>query len=235
MPAIEAYSAGVISDADHEIVHASLERPVALAEGFDIIGRMVNFGFGRPLAALCAIELRSPRPMTLSEFGSLNRRYSAVVAGLGLLLADGNPIARTNVVPLKSPPDEPSLSGFSLTLPRRLSVQTDTFVIAGAAELNGPSEGNIVRRGDRSPGAVEEKVHFVLNRQAGRLAALEGARSSITAVNVYTALDISSTLASILAQMAPHLARFHWHAALPPIQELDFEMDLRSVNREIVI
>ena len=64
---------------------------------------------GRPRAALCAIELRSPTPFSFEGFDAFNAVYRALLTEWKLLVDGGNPIARTNVAPLVGAPSEASL------------------------------------------------------------------------------------------------------------------------------
>ena len=61
---IAPYSAGVVSDAGYEVVHVRLRRYVPLRAGFDAVEGHLN-RVGRPLHAMCGMELRSPKPFSL--------------------------------------------------------------------------------------------------------------------------------------------------------------------------
>jgi hypothetical protein len=101
------YSAGVVADAGHEIVRVTLARSLPWRSGFAAVDRfLAEAGHGRP--ALCAIELRSPRQVTLDGFAEFNQEYRAVLGEWGLLVGGRNPVARTNVAPVVRPPSEPS-------------------------------------------------------------------------------------------------------------------------------
>src|SRR4030095_12731632 len=114
LPGIEPYSSGVVAMPGHEIVHATLQATLPYREGFTLIERHLA-GLGRPRAALCAIELRIPAPLSFDGCGSCNRDYRAILTDWKLLVAGANPIARTNVAPVVRPPAEPVLYGFSYT------------------------------------------------------------------------------------------------------------------------
>ena len=173
LPGIEPYSSGVVAMPGHEIVHATLQAPVPYREGFALIERHLA-GIGRPRAALCAIELRIPAPLTFDGFGAFNRDYRAILTDWKLLVAGVNPIARTNVAPVVRPPTEPVLYGFSHT---RLGDRpgTATFVNAGSGELRkgATSAEGIVRRGETSPDAMAEKVAEVMGTMAEEIRLLK--------------------------------------------------------------
>ena len=63
LPGISPYSCGVVSAPGFEVAHMTFRRPLPYREAFDRI-RDHLAAQGRPGAALCAIELRSPRPFT---------------------------------------------------------------------------------------------------------------------------------------------------------------------------
>ena len=57
--------------------------------------------------------------------------------------------------------------------------------------------------------------------------------SRVTAIEVYTAQPIHGLLDERLGPVAIHGVR--WFPSRPPIQGLEFEMDLRGVGRELVL
>ena len=150
LPGIAPYSCGVVASHGFEIVHVTLQQPIPYPQGFEKIAEFLA-AKGRPKAALCAIELRSPRPFSFQGFADFNAEYADILRGWGLFVDGVNPVARTNVAPAINPPSEPSLYGFSFT--RACSSQgPPTFVIAGAGELPEGflSREHIVALGDTS-------------------------------------------------------------------------------------
>ena len=234
---VEAFSAGAVAEPGHEIVHATLQAGVPYREGFERIDRHLREA-GRPRAALCAIELRSPAPFTFDGFAEFNRGYRAILETWGVLVDGVNPIARTNVAPVVGGPREPSLFAFSYTVPSD-AAGASTFVVAGSGEMREGVRGPeaIVRRGDTSPAGMADKVAHVMATQAARLAALGGQWTDVTAVDVYTAHPIFPFLASgVLAHLGPAARHgVHWHLSRPPIEGLEYEMDMRGVRREVRI
>jgi hypothetical protein len=67
LPGIEPFSAGAIAAPNHEIVRATLQTPIPWRDGFAKIDAHLRAA-GRPRVALCAIELRIPRPFTFDGF-----------------------------------------------------------------------------------------------------------------------------------------------------------------------
>jgi hypothetical protein len=233
---IAPYSAGVRADTGYEIVHVRLQRPVPLAAGFTTVKEHLAAN-GRPVHALCAMELRSPRPFTFQGFKDFNAGYIQVLKDWSIIEDGVNPIARTNIAPAIGEPQEPALYGFSYTV--HANANRRTFVVAGAGELPEGSLNaeDVVRRGDTSADALREKVRFVMGLMSGRLRGLEVGWDDATAVNMYTVHPVCSLLADeVIRPMGA--ARMHgitWHYSRPPIVSIEYEMDLRGTNRDVVL
>src|SRR5687767_1560348 len=89
---IAPYSGGVIADSGFEVIHARFSKPVPLADGFRRIREHLGVA-GRTGHALCAMELRSPKPFTFEGFDQFNSGYVNVLREWGLLVENGvNPI-----------------------------------------------------------------------------------------------------------------------------------------------
>jgi hypothetical protein len=236
LPGISAFSSGVVATAGWEIVHATLRAPVAWREGFAQIERHLR-ALGRPRTALCGIELRSPAPFTFDGFAAFNEGYRAVLADWQILVNGDNPIPRTNVAPLVAAPVGPSLYGFAYTVAG--TTPAPTFLVAGAGEMRDRAQGpdGIVRHGDTSPEAMREKARFVMKIMQERMRALGGDWSRVTTIDIYTAQPIHTFLVEeILLPAGP--AAIHgvrWFPSRPPIQGLEFEMDMRGVAREVAL
>ncbi len=233
---IGAYSSGVVADPGYEIVHVTLASPLAVRPGFEIIARHLGDS-GRPRQALCAVELRSPRPFSFEGFAAFNESYREILTEADMLLDGLNPIARTNVAPEVSPPMEPTLYAFSYTAPARGSDAPPAFAVAGAGELAGDQydRQHIVRVDDTSEVAMRKKAQCVMDHMQRRLEGLGVGWAQVNVVNIYTVQDIAPFLrGDILARLgdaARHGVR--WHYARPPIEGLEFEMDVRAVGIEL--
>ena len=121
LPGIAPYSCGVVSRPGFEIVHVTFQQPVPYRRAFARIEEFLA-AQQRPQAALCGIELRSPRPYSFSGFADFNAAYAKTLEGWGLLVDGVNPVARTNVAPVLDPPSEPALYGFSVTVNEKTSL-----------------------------------------------------------------------------------------------------------------
>ena len=236
VPGIPAFSSGVVAASGWEIVHVTLAAPLPWRDGFARIDGHLR-AEGRPRAALCGIELRSPAPFTFDGFARFNDGYRALLDEWGLLVDGDNPIPRTNVAPLVAAPREPSLYAFDYTV--RGDTPTPTFVVAGAGEMGDRSRGadGIVRRGETSPEAMREKARFVMGIMAERMRALGAEWSRVTTIDVYTAQPIHGFLVEeILGPAGP--AAIHgvrWFPSRPPIEGLEFEVDMRGLRRDLVL
>jgi hypothetical protein len=236
LPGIPAFSSGTVAAPGHEIVHARLSAPVPWRDGFARIDRHLR-EHGRPRSALCGIELRSPAQFTFDGFARFNEGYRSLLADWEILVGDDNPIPRTNVAPVAAVPAEPSLYAFAYTVPG--ATPAPTFIVAGAGEMRDRARGTegIVRHGDASPDAMREKARFVMGVMEARLRALGGDWSRVSAIDVYTAQPIDGLLLEEILRPAGPAAihGIRWFPSRPPIQGLEFEVDLRGVAREIVL
>ena len=231
-----AYSSGVVAMAGCEIVHGTFHRPLPYREGLARVDRHLA-AEDRPRQALCGIELRSPRPVSLEGFGAFNQGYQQLLIEWDLLVDGANPITRTNVASEVHPPVEATLYAFSYTSPCSAPDAPMTFVVAGAGETRAGSlhMETVVRAGETSADAMCEKARCVMDTMAARLAGLGVGWADVTAADVYTVYDLRSDLAAaILERMGPNsIHGVHWHFARPPILGVEFEMDVRGVRREI--
>jgi hypothetical protein len=233
---IAPYSSGVVAMPGYELCHVRLARPIPYQQGFEVIEQHLA-AQSRPRTALCAIELRSPRPFTFEGFAQFNQGYQQILADWNLLIDGLNPIARTNVAPAVGPPAEPVLYGFSYTMPTVNFAGPPTFVVAGAGELAEAAltPAAIVRPNETSSEAMREKAAFVMGVMQARLAGLEQSWNNVTTVDIYTIHPLEPFLTgAILNHMGPAaIHSIHWYYSRPPILGLEFEMDLRSVRQEM--
>ncbi len=233
---IAPYSAGVRAEAGYEVVHVRLQRPLALKDGFGAVREHLAAN-GRPVHALCAMELRSPRPFTFQGFADFNAGYIQVLKEWSIIADGVNPIARTNVAPEIGAPGTPSLYGFSYTV--HANGDRRSLVVAGAGELPEGSlkPEDVVRRGDTSPDALREKVRFVMGLMSGRITGLGATWDQVTAVNMYTVHAVCGMLADEIVRPmgASAVHGVTWCYTRPPIVSIEYEMDVRGVAREMVL
>ncbi len=234
LPGISPYSCGVVSAPGFEISHMTFRHPVPYKLGFDLIDQHLKV-HGRPKAALCGIELRSPRPFTFGGFAEFNAGYSKILEGWGLFVDGVNPVARANVAPEVDPPSEPILFGFSYTRPCDPSLPP-TFVVSGAGEL---PEGilapeAIINVGDTSSEAMTQKASFVMDLMEIRLGGLGADWSEVTDVDIYTVHALEKILPYVILRRigSAGVLGVRWFFSRPPIVGIEFEMDLRGVRTD---
>jgi hypothetical protein len=202
-----------------------------MAEGFRKISRFLALQ-NRPKTALCAAELRSPKPFSFEGFAAFNRQYVDVLEQWRLYRDGRNPVARSNLAPDANPPAEPCFHAFCYTVP---SDRRHSFVVAGSGEwLEGSRfPEDIVARGDPSPEGLKRKSGWVLDMMESRMKALGVGWKDATVTQLYTVHDIHELVPRIQKRIQPCTITRHY--CRPPIEELEFEMDLRGVSAERVL
>jgi hypothetical protein len=226
------YSGGVEAMEGYAIERARFAKPLPLAEGFAAAeAHMARHG--RPPTSFCACELRSPGQFTDQGFIDFNRHYVQQLAAWGIFHDEINPVARSNVCPEIDPPSAPSFYAFSYTVPG-----AGGFVIAGSGEAgegSGSYAERIIRRGDTSPAGMRDKARFVLGAMETRMGALDKGWADVTETQLYTIFDIHPHFAEQYIRRGAAPGGLTWHYARPPVQGLDYEVDVRGVTKELVI
>ena len=237
LPGGEAFSDGVVSTGGFEIIRVVFGEFIPWQQGFQLIhDHLVSKG--RPKQALCYIELRCPKPFSGEGFANFNTQYHSLLEEWSILVDGCNPIARTNVAPVLNPPTETSLYAFAYTAPTTSS-QRSSFVASGVGEIKVSDQGKqkIVRQGEISKDAIQEKVAVVMSILENRLEALEQTWSRITTANVYTIHNIHPLIEDeILSKFGrASLRGILWQYARPPLIDIEYEMDLRSHCQEYYV
>lgn len=210
--------------------------------GFERIARHLQ-AVGQPLTALAAVELRSPKPFSFTGFHDFNVGYVNVLTDWGLVRSGVNPVARSNVCPVFDAPAEPVFHAFTYTVPAGTGSSDEgsgaarDYVVAGSGEWpeHLPFPDGIVARGDLSPSGLAAKVRYVIDTMKSRCEGLGGDWSRLTAAQIYTAENFHGLLASHFAPAGLCAVGLSWQVCKPPIVELEFEMDVRSVSTERVL
>jgi len=215
------FSSGVAAEAGFAIERARLARPLPLEAGFGAIEAHLA-ALGRPSTAFAACELRSAEPFTEQGFEDFNREYVKTLARWGIYRDGVNPVARTNVCPQYDRPREPVLFAFSYSV--AADSRRGSFIVAGGAEVRGGSAD-----------ALREKVRYVVELMEGRLKALGYGWADASATSAYTVHDIGALIGPEIAARGAAAGGLTWHLARPPVQGLEFEMDVRGPAREIVL
>jgi hypothetical protein len=229
------YSAGACALDGMTVERARFLKPLPLEEGFAAVERHLA-KIGRPTQSICGFELRSPEPFTDAGFEAFNRLYVQTLDRWGLLVLGDNPVARSNVCPERRKPASPSIYAVSYTV--ESTDARPSFVIAGSGEARegtGPYRERTIRFGDTSPDGMREKARWVLQEMERRMAAFGFGWPDVTGVNLYTVFDIHSLVADEIAERGAMQHALSWFFARPPVQGLDYEMDVRAVAREIIV
>jgi hypothetical protein len=84
---------------------------------------------------------------------------------------------------------------------------------------------------------MREKAGRVMAIMQERLRGLEATWARVTAINVYTAQPIHDLAEHEILRLAGPAAihGVHWYPSRPPIEGLEFEVDLRGVGRLLVV
>jgi hypothetical protein len=224
------YSQGVRALDTFALERVRFRSPPPLDVGFAAIARYLELR-DRPRQALCAMELRSPRAMSMAEFDAFNRSYVAVLTKWGIVRDGLNPVARSNVIPESNPPERPLLYAFSYSMPE---ANAATFVVSGSGEWpeGGAFPADVVAYGDTSSAGIAVKAQFVVAKMAQRMRGLGVDWSDAAVAQVYSAFGLDAALRKSLATATANLS-LECHYCRPPIAGLDFEMDVRSVRTEL--
>jgi hypothetical protein len=233
------YSQGVIAAPGFALHRVRFDRPVPVTAGFDAIAGYLR-AIGRPLTALAACELRSPEPFSMGGFREFNAGYRNVLEQWQIVHQGLNPVARSNLAPEFDAPAEPCFHAFTCTVPedpqQRAATGAD-YVVAGSGEWpeDAPFPEGIVARGDLSPAGLASKVAYVLDTMRARVDGLGGDFARLTGVHVYTVHDIHPLIGTEFARRQLLGSGLTLYACRPPILELEFEMDVRSLRTERVL
>src|SRR5262249_3811060 len=230
------FSGGVAAAAGYEIERYRFRTPVRLADGFARIEAVIKAA-GRPLTAFCACELRSPGQFTEQGFREFNESYVVTLGKWGVYDGKVNPVARSNVCPEIDAPAEPGFHAFSFTVPAAANT-APSFVISGCAEaraIEGSYRERIIRYGEHGAEAMREKAHFVLEEITRRLSLFGVGWRGANAGQGLPVRSIHAFFADEVVRRGAAHAGINWHFTRPPVRDLEFEVDCRSVRVEEVV
>ena len=232
LPAGSVFCGGAIALPGHEIVHALVNPWVPLKDGYGFVQAYLE-SIGRPVQALCGMELRSPRQMSFEEFRAFNAPYVEQLNKWNLVLGRYSAVCRTNVVPAREAPKEASLHAFSYCVPS--DYKAATFCISGTADID--QRGKIVAEGDVSPAGMKLRLQHCIDVITERLAELELQWSAATHIDLCVAQDIPGLLDGVVVPglQGAAIRGIRVHLARPPIIGSEVELECRGVRREIVV
>ena len=219
LPTDGPFSGGVASEPGFQIVRVLTPTYTELSEGFRLVEQILHEA-RRPLAALCAMELRIPKPLSRAGFDDFNRGYVAQHERWGLRVDGRMPAARTNVAPEFNPPQQPSLHAFCYTIEAK--GPRNTFVISGAPEPPGTA------------GGLPSYWAAIVSILEDRLTSLRVSWSESTDTQFYGTRADREVFATTELSRLPELARpgLRWFFSRPPIEDLHLEIDVRGLVRE---
>jgi hypothetical protein len=194
-------------------------RYTPLEEGFRLVEETLKAA-GRPLAALCAMELRIPGPLTREGFDDFNVGYVAQHDRWGLRVEGRLPAARTNVAPEIDPPAQPILHAYCHTV--EAAGSRDTFVISGAPEAPG------------TKGGLSEFWTDIVKTLDERMSALGVSWADATDAQFYGTRADHEIFAEIRLPRFEDLTRMglRWFFSRPPVEFLNLEIDVRGLANE---
>ena len=231
------YASAVTADAGFEIIRAIFERPVPLGAGFEAIQQKLK-SHGRPVQALCGMELRAPAPYpNRLLFMEFNAMYVERLRGLDLLVEGLVPITRANLAVTDGSVSEQCVYAFLYTVPSR--VNRPTFATSAAADLRFKPDGTPenVAAGDTSAEGLREKVSFVARVVDGKLQEIAASWDLATQIRIYTVHQIGALFPEVILPLAGSGARhgLTWHYVRPPVEGLEVEIDVRGILQEVAI
>ncbi len=149
------FSSAVRAMTGYEIVHVTFHVPLPYHAGFAAAAKHLE-AVGRPRTALCAVEVRVPRPLTMEEFSAFNVGYRAVLDDWGVIVDGQIPIARSNVAlgftsSSDSPLSDILLYAFSYTVPTQRRCQPSSSPPRRRRLMCVPVKQRRMRYGKRPP------------------------------------------------------------------------------------
>ena len=228
------FSGGVRANKGFALHRARFARPVPMLDGFARIEQHLA-KLGRPVTALAACELRSPKPMTMQEFQEFNREYLKTLHRWGCRDGEINAPARSNIAPITEMPAESSFFAFTYTVPE--ADASGDFVISGLPEIvpGAPPSERVFGGRDVSLKGMAAKARFVMERLRAQVDALDCDWGGITASQVYTVHDFRPVLENLFAELGLSQIGVAWYPGWPPVVDMAFEVDVRRVRTELVI
>lgn len=237
---ISPYSSGVIAMSGFEIIRVRLLHPLPLqGPVFERIAQYLS-SVGQPLQALCAMELRIPKPLSFDGFKEFNNKYQQMLKQRSLLLGNVNPLARTNISPAEFELKEPSVFAFSYTAAVNDDFKGPSFIVAGAGDLADQADltpSAIVRPNEASIDALEEKANVVMKVMHERLSGLLTGWEDVSTISIYTVIPLNTLIVDTILKPigSASLQGVNWYYSNPPIKGLDYEMDVRGIRKELIL
>lgn len=218
----------------YEIVRATFRELRPLPDAIAAVERQLA-AQGRPIGALCGLEVRSERQVGLEAFGAFNRTYLELADRAGLVVDGRVPLTRTNVT--AAGVREHCVHAFSYTVPvaDKAVQRAPTFVVSAIPEVrNITTQPEFVAAGDTSPDGLREKTAFVLATLADVLTTIGVRWTDVTGVQLYSIHDLHPLLDDLILPQLGESARrgIEWHHAYPPVVGNELEIGVRGTRVE---
>lgn len=227
------FSAGVRANDGFALHRARFDRPVPMMEGFERIRQHLQ-ARGRPLTALAACELRSPKPMSVAEFQAFNGEYLKPLHEWGCRIDKVNAPARSNIAPITEVPTESMFYAFTYTVAEEGS--SGDYLISGYPEIKRDASGSRTFGGrDVSLKGLDAKARYVMQELRDRVSALKCDWGGVTGCQVYTVHDFRPVLETVFSELGLSQIGTAWFPGWPPVNDMEFEVDVRRVRTEIII
>jgi hypothetical protein len=214
------FSGGAVAESGFDLAHATFERPMPLEAGIEAAARHVAAS-GRPVHAIAGFELRIPRALSQAAFAEFNRPYVATLRRMGLEVDGLMAAGRSNVSPTVGRVEQPSVFGFTFTVPRGRA--RPGFVLSGVPEeVHGDAR------------AMFKNITDLLGARARDLGCRLG---DATAIQLYADVGVdTAVVAEALREFGEAAVQgLRWFPSLPPIEGLTYEIDARSTGTESTI
>ena len=231
LPANPVFAHGAVAEPGFAIVHGLLSRWLPLEQGYALAEHHLKAA-GRPMQALCGMELRLPRQLSFEEYTAFNVPYVQRLERWDVVHKRLNPVSRTNVAPAAGAPAEASLHAFTYTVPYDGTMKT--FTMSGMVE-RGPG-GSTIAQGDDSADGMQSKFAYVIGAVTDQIAEFGFKWGDATHVELYTGAEVPGAFGALAVRASGALARgIRWHHGRPPVVGLELELEARAVLREEVV
>jgi hypothetical protein len=232
------YCTGSVADKGYSMANATFRDPLPLAKGFAAIQKHLQ-GIGRPMAALAGLQLRMAKPLSFDGFGTLSDQYVKLLDKYGIRVGEKASTTRTNVTIDRADiaPKVPSIYAFTYTVPGARSSGRKSFIGSGNGEVKGNSRKDIIALGKTNANGMRAKAEYVMGQINAQLSDLGVSWSDVNNTSLYTVRTVDSYIEdAILGAMGP-AARYgvHWMFTRPPIDEIEFEIDVRGTSQELFL
>ncbi len=232
LPVGSAYCGGVLPNEGFEVVRVLLRPWLPIEQGYAFAEAYVK-SVGRPVQALCGMELRIPEVLTFEQWSSFNGPYREQLRKWGLMFGDYSGVCRSNIALELLPPVSASICAFSYTAPA--SGTGLSFLLTGQADID--PRGKIIAEGDIGPEGMQKRARYAIDAVGETLAKLKVAWKDATQIAVFHVHDIPGlwgpTMLGALGETARHGVLVY--RGRPPFAGLEVEIEARAVNRELVI